>query len=118
MRDFLYSQIANHYGVPNLPENPDLAIGNGKRLCEELLEPLQATFGRVAIRSAYCSPTVNALDNEKGHNCASNERNYGRHIWDRLDKRGHRGTMACVGVHWFTDRHEAALTGGIGVLDP
>ncbi|MEA2806936.1 MAG: hypothetical protein QOJ17_1077, partial [Rhodospirillaceae bacterium] len=26
MRDFLYSEIANHYGVPNVPENPDLAV--------------------------------------------------------------------------------------------
>lgn len=39
MRDFLYSEISNFYGVPNIPENPDLAIQNGKRLCEELLNP-------------------------------------------------------------------------------
>ena len=51
MRDFLYSEIANFYGVQNIPENPDLAIAAGTRLCEELLEPLQRTFGRVAIRS-------------------------------------------------------------------
>ena len=68
MRDFLYSEIANHYGVPNVPENSDLAVEVGKRLCGELLEPLNATFGRIAIRSAYRSPTVNALGNEKGHN--------------------------------------------------
>ena len=29
-----------------------MAIAAGRRLCEELLEPLQATFGRLAIRSA------------------------------------------------------------------
>jgi hypothetical protein len=24
MRDFLYSEIANFYGKPNIPENPDV----------------------------------------------------------------------------------------------
>ena len=52
MRDFLYSEIANYYGKPNIPEDPDLAIAVGKHLCEELLEPLNATFGRIAVRSA------------------------------------------------------------------
>lgn len=106
MRDFLYSEIANHHGVPNVPENPDLAIETGTRLCEDLLEPLQQTFGRIAIRSAYRSPTVNALGNERGHNCGSNKSNYAAHIWDRLDENGHRGAMACVVVPWFTDRYE------------
>ena len=56
MRDFLYSEIANFYGVQNVPENPDLAVEVGRHLCEELLEPLNATFGRLAIRSAYARP--------------------------------------------------------------
>ena|SRR5258707_69448 len=76
MRDFLHSEIANFYGMPNIPDDPELAIHVGKRLCEELLETLAATFGRIAIRSAYRSPTVNALGSEKGHNCSSNEKNY------------------------------------------
>lgn len=105
MRDFLYSEIANHYGVPNVPENPDLAVEVGTRLCEELLEPLNATFGRIAIRSAYRSPTVNALGNEKGHSCASNTKNYAGHIWDHLDAKGCRGATACVVVPWFADRY-------------
>ncbi|MGY3611532.1 hypothetical protein ACWGRJ_47720, partial [Bradyrhizobium sp. Lot11] len=58
-RDFLHSEIADFYRIPNIPENPDLAIEAGKRLCEELLEPLQATFGRLHIRSGYRSPEVN-----------------------------------------------------------
>ncbi len=107
MRDFLYSEISNIYGVPNIPENPDLAIENGKRLCEELLEPLQATFGRIAVRSAYRSPKVNALGNEKGHNCGSNQSNFAGHIWDHLDGEGSRGAMACVVVTWFTDKYES-----------
>ena len=55
------SEIANFYGMPNIPDDPKLAIDVGRRLCEDLLEPLNATFGRIAIRSAYRSPTVNAL---------------------------------------------------------
>jgi hypothetical protein len=55
MRDFLYSEIANVHRITNLPDDPDLAIAAGRRLCEDLLEPLQATFGRIAIRSAYRS---------------------------------------------------------------
>ncbi len=107
MRDFLYSEISNLYGVPNVPENPDLAIANGKSLCEALLEPLQATFGRIAVRSAYRSPQVNALGNAKGHNCGSNISNFGGHIWDHLDAAGHRGAMACIVVPWFADRYAA-----------
>ena len=103
MRDFLHSEIANFYGVPNIPEDPDQAIAAGGRLCQELLEPLQATFGRVAIRSAYRAPAVNALGNRMGLSCASNERNYGRHIWDRRDAEGCIGAMASVVVPWFAD---------------
>jgi hypothetical protein len=106
MREFLYSEIANFYGRPNIPRDPDLAIATGRQLCEELLEPLQATFGRVAIRSAYRSEEINALGNEKGHNCGSNESNYGAHIWDRRDSEGLSGAMACVVLPWFTDRYE------------
>jgi hypothetical protein len=107
MRDFLYSEIGNHYGVPNIPENPDLAIENGKQLCTQLLEPLQSTFGRLAIRSAYRSPAVNQLGNDKGHHCAANDKNYASHIWDRLDAKGHRGATACIVVPWFTDKVDA-----------
>ena len=42
LRDFLYSEIANFYGIPNIPDDPDLAIAAGRKLCEALLEPLQA----------------------------------------------------------------------------
>jgi hypothetical protein len=105
MRDFLYSEIANYYGIPNIPENPDLAIEVGKQLCEELLEPLNNTFGRIEVRSAYRSPKVNAFGNEKGHSCASNERNYAGHIWDHLDSNGFKGATACVVVPWFADRY-------------
>lgn len=50
MRDFLFSEIAAIHGLPNLPSGPDLAIIAGTRLCEDLLEPLQEAFGRIAVR--------------------------------------------------------------------
>jgi hypothetical protein len=107
MRDFLYSEIANFYSIPNMPDDPDLAIAAGRRLCEELLEPLQATFGRLAIRSAYRAPAVNALGNRKGLSCASNEHDFARHIWDRRDADGCIGAVASVVVPWFADRYAA-----------
>src|SRR6266478_10223260 len=79
MRDFLYSDISNLHGIPNLPDDPDLAIAAGRQLCAELLEPLQATFGRIAIRSAYRSPQVNGFGNAHNLSCASNERDRARH---------------------------------------
>ena len=107
MRDFLYSEIANLHGLPNIPEDPDLAIAAGSRLCEELLEPLNATFGRIAIRSAYRSPAVNQFGNAKGLGCASNEANYAGHIWDRRDAAGRMGATACIVIPWFADLYEA-----------
>ena len=40
MRDFLHSEIAVWHGLRNVPVNPDLAVRNGRMLCEQLLEPL------------------------------------------------------------------------------
>lgn len=113
LREFLYSEVASFHGIANIPDDPDLAIAVGKRLCEELLEPLQAAFGKIVIRSAFRSCAVNGFCNEqqkagkKGYNCASNESNYAGHIWDRRDKAGHMGGTACIVIPWFADRYEA-----------
>ena len=112
LRDFLYSEIAAVAGIPNIPENPDLAIAAGRRLCTEILEPLHATFGGVAIRSAYRSPAVNEYGNRHGFNCATNEKNRARHIWDRRDADGCRGAVACIVVPWFVNRYERAQAPG------
>ena len=107
MRDFLYSEISNYYEVQNLPTNPDMAIAAGKQLCEQLLEPLNATFGRIAVRSAYRSLTVNAKGHEKKRNCANNESNFARHIWDQPDRdNGLLGATACIVIPWFMDRYK------------
>ncbi|WP_308517873.1 hypothetical protein [Sphingomonas flavescens] len=105
MRDMLYSEIAQVHGLLNAPDDPDLAIQAGTRLCEELLEPLQDRFGRVAIRSAYRSRQVNALGNERGFNCASNEKNAAKHIWDMRDEDGCFGATACVIIPSAYDKH-------------
>lgn len=109
MRDFLYSEIGNIHGIPNIPDDPDLAIAAGKRLCTELLEPLQNTFGRIAIRSAYRSPAINKFGNQNKLNCASNESNFAAHIWDKRDKNGCMGATACIAIPWFSDRYEQGV---------
>lgn len=109
MRDFLFSDIAAVHGLLNAPDDPDLAVAAGTQLCEQLLEPLQRVFGRVAIRSAYRSCEVNGLGNElqnagkAGYNCAANEKNYAAHIWDRRDTNGHMGATACIVLPEFVD---------------
>ena len=102
-REFLYSEIANFYGIPNIPDDPDLAIEVGRKLCTELLEPLRASFGALSIRSAYRAPAVNRFGNEHGLNCARNERD--SHIWDQRDPEGRKGATATVVVPWFADRY-------------
>lgn len=106
MREFLYSETANYHGLQNIPDDPVLAIEVGRKLCQELLEPLNATFGRVAIRSSFRSCAVNQYCNEHGYGCAKNESNYAGHIWDRLDAEGLKGATACIALPWFSDRYE------------
>ncbi|HEX5239205.1 MAG TPA: hypothetical protein VFW39_12180 [Sphingomicrobium sp.] len=109
MRDMLHSEIAEVHGLLNAPDDPDLAVEVGTRLCEELLEPLQERWGVMRIRSAYRSPQVNALGNrmqregKQGYNCATNEKNAGYHIWDRIDANGCKGATACVVLPAFHD---------------
>lgn len=113
MRDFLYSEIASFYGLSNIPDDPDLAIAAGRKLCEEALEPLLARFGRISVRSAYRSPEVNRFGNTHGLSCGSNESNFGGHIWDRRTADGEIGATASIIVHalipWYerTGRWEA-----------
>lgn len=44
MREFLYSEIANFYQIPNLPHDPPSIIAAGEKLTQELLEPLQSEY--------------------------------------------------------------------------
>ena len=104
MRDFLFSEIACIEGMANMPDDPHLAIAAGRALCEHLLEPLQASFGRIAIRSGYRSPQVNRFGNEHGLSCASNEHNRARHCWDQRSADGGMGAAATIVIPWHVDR--------------
>ena len=97
LREFLYSEIAIHYGIRNVPDagRVDEAVHAGMRLCELLLEPLQARFGRVHVRSGYRSRAVNAAGVDK-HNCAAD--NDGFHTWDWPSPRHGRGATACISI--------------------
>ena len=107
MREMLYSEVANFDGMPNIPDNPDLAILAGKELCNRLLEPLYASFGHVSIRSAYRSYEVNRFcceqqkKGKKGYTCACD--NAARHTWDSLEGDKFMGATACIVIPWFVE---------------
>jgi hypothetical protein len=107
MRDFLFSEIGAAYAIPNLPDDLELAVLVGRELCQRILEPLQATFGRIHIRSGYRSARLNAFGNERGLNCSSNYRTFADHIWDRRDGAGRMGATACIVIPWFLEHHRA-----------
>lgn len=106
MRDFLYSEIGNFHARQNIPENPDLAIETGRALCQTLLDPLEETFGRIAVRSGYRSPSLNRFGNENRLNCAANDHPLECHIWDR-GQGDARISGASIVIPWFADRYEA-----------
>ena len=103
MRDMLYSEVASVHGMRNVPDCPELCVEVGKQLCSTLLEPLHATFGHVAIRSAFRSAAVNDCGKQHHGNVGGTEYNHARHVWDRLDEKGKKGATACVVVPWFVD---------------
>lgn len=107
MRQFLYSEIAAVHGLNNYPTNPDLAIKTGRRLAQDILDPLVETFGPIEIRSAYRSPEVNAFGNAGKLGCASNEKNFGKHIWDHPDAAGNIGASVSIVIPWFVRQWEA-----------
>jgi len=103
-RDFLHSEIASFYGLPNIPQKPDIAVRWCTRLCEELLEPLQATFGRITVRSGYRAPNVIDFGHKKlGRGSIATNAAY--HIWDMPDKNGYYGAAASIVIPWFADRY-------------
>ncbi len=77
LRDFLFSEIATIHGIPNIPENPDLAIAAGRRL--------NAKLSGINNRSGFRSAALNDFGNRHKLNCASNDKDYVGHIWNRRD---------------------------------
>lgn len=106
MRDFLYSEIGNMHEIQNIPDDPDLAIETGRAFCRTLMDPLEETFGRVAVRSGYRSARLNRYGNENRLNCARNDNPLECHIWDWGQGDG-QVAGASVVIPWFADRYEA-----------
>jgi hypothetical protein len=106
MREFLYSEISQIERIPNIPDNPDLAILAGKKLCENVLEPIQDALGRISVRSAFRSCEVNKKGSETEENCSVNDKNYAEHIWDMRDKNEFMGATACIIVTSFIPYYE------------
>lgn len=109
MREFLYSEIAVHYGLRNVPTDLDRVVWAGSMLCEKLLEPLQEHFGRVHVRSGYRSREVNQTGVRK-HNCAQD--NDGAHTWDFPSLKHGYGAMASVSAPGIS---RAVLSGEVDV---
>lgn len=103
MRDFLMSEISAFHGIPNIPDEPDKAIEYGTRLCENLLDPLEETFGRVAIRSGYRSAALNTYGNENKLNCARSDNPIECHIWDWA---GSPIAGTSLVIPWFADQYD------------
>lgn len=101
MRQFLLSEIALAYGIVNLPDDETRAIHAGTKLCERILEPIVGLFGPIIIRSGFRSATLNAFGHQHSLACASNEKNFARHIWDHPDKEGRVGASACISIPAF-----------------
>lgn len=112
MREMLYSEVANFHGMPNIPDDPELAIEAGSKLCRLVLEPMRQGLGHITIRSAYRSPSVNGYCNERlkqgdlAYFCGENEFNRARHIWDQRDAAGHIGATVSLVIPGYLDHYE------------
>jgi hypothetical protein len=106
LRDFLFSETAAANGINNIPDDLALAVEAGSQLCQNVLEPIQQAWGRIHIRSAFRSCEVNQLGNKLGANCATNEKNYAGHIWDKRDEQGFMGATACIVIPAYLDYFE------------
>lgn len=104
MRDFLYSEISGYHGIPNVPDKPDLAIENGRAFCSALLDPLEETFGRIAVRSGYRSRALNDYGNRHALNCAASDNPIECHVWDRGEGQAAIAGASIV-IPWFADHY-------------
>lgn len=82
LRDFLFSTESAVLGLSNLPEDTEMVIRAGQALCEQVLEPIQAQFGRFSITFGYqCREAMEydwSAEKRRQHPRSSNP-----HQWDR-----------------------------------
>jgi hypothetical protein len=60
-------------------------------------------WGRIHVRSAFRSEEVNQTGNKLGASCATNDKNYAGHIWDKKDQDGYMGATACIVIPEYID---------------
>ena len=82
LRDFLFSTESAVLGLSNLPEDNEMVIRAGKALCEKVLEPILAQFGRFAITFGYqCREAIEyGISPDK----LTNPHSSNPHQWDRF----------------------------------
>lgn len=81
LRDLLFSTEAAALGFNNFPEHPELVIAAGRAICETVLEPILAQFGRFAITFGYQSREASEAGSLKSS--TSNPLSSNPHQWDR-----------------------------------
>lgn len=80
MREFLHSNYNSVAGICNYPEKPEVVIRAGKALCENILEPIIAKFGKIFITFGYQGRVgLNMADSTTKDNPKSSS----PHMWDR-----------------------------------
>lgn len=112
MREMLFSEVSNIHGVPNIPDDPDLALEVGRKFCSLVLEPLLSALGHITIRSAFRSARCNGYCHERfkagdeASWCGPNEYNFAKHIWDHRDEHGRVGAVATVVIPSYIEHFE------------
>lgn len=109
MRQFLHSEISEAYRIPNVPDDPELAIEAGRKLCENILEPLTEAFGPLIIRSGFRCAKLNEFGAKSGLMCAGNAKNFAYHIWDHRDGNGYMGAAACIVIPRLLNADDADM---------
>lgn len=82
LRDFLYSTTSAVLGFPNTPDDPQMVIRAGQSLCQKVLEPLLAQFGKFSITFGYQCRAVANLAVSPAH-LRNNPNVSNPHQWDR-----------------------------------
>ena len=115
LRDFLYSEISQYEGIPNIPKDELLAIKAGRGLCENILEPIQEKLGNVSIRSAYREmmfyPKLAAF-NINWYSGPLNEQKIGSQMANPAT--GRKGILTRTGMPNISGKHAEAYVRWLG----
>lgn len=82
LRDFLFCASSAANGLSNCPENKAAVVRAGREICEKLLEPIVAHFGRFAITYGYQSRESMDADLRR-RSSETHPHSSSPHHWDR-----------------------------------